>query len=319
MQLKLRRIQIMSSNLANESEQVEVRPVAGKIGAEVGGVRLSGKLESATIKAIRQALLQYKVLFFRGQDHLDEAAQEAFGRLLGDLAPHPTVPVVSGTESVLDINSERGARAIFWHSDVTFVDAYPSISILRALVVPPYGGDTVWANTAAAYQSLPEKLRELADTLWAVHTNAYDYVTPKGQSDAVRKYYDVARSTVFETEHPVVRIHPETGERTLLLGHFIQKFVGLSTSDSAHLFAVLQGHVTRFEHTVRWRWSKGDVAIWDNRATQHILVDDYGDQPRVLRRVTITGDVPSSIDGKRSVIRSKRPLVPAEPAGAQAQ
>jgi taurine dioxygenase len=309
----------MSSNFAGEANRLEVRPVAGQIGAEIAGVRLSGDLEAPTVKAIRQALLQYKVLFFHGQDHLDEAAQEDFGRLLGDLAPHPTVPVVVGTESVLDINSERGARAIFWHSDVTFVDAYPAISILRALIVPPFGGDTVWANTAAAYQSLPSKLQELADTLWAVHTNAYDYVSPKGQSEAVRKYYDVARSTVFETEHPVVRVHPETGERALLLGHFIQRFVGLSSSDSAHLFAVLQGHLTRFEHTVRWQWSKGDVAIWDNRATQHILIDDYGDQPRILRRVTISGDVPAGIDGKRSLVRSKRPLSPADAAAAQAQ
>jgi alpha-ketoglutarate-dependent sulfate ester dioxygenase len=309
----------MSSDFAGGTSQLQVRPVAGKIGAEISGLRLSGKLEAPTVKAIRQALLRYKVLFFRGQDHLDEAAQEDFGRLLGDLAPHPTVPVVAGTASVLDINSERGARAIFWHSDVTFVDSYPAISILRALIIPPYGGDTVWANTAAAYQSLPAKLRELADTLWAVHTNAYDYVTPKGQSEAVKKYYDLARSTVFETEHPVVRVHPETGERALLLGHFIQKFTGLSSSDSAHLFAVLQGHVTRFEHTVRWQWSKGDVAIWDNRATQHILVDDYGDQPRILRRVTITGDVPASIDGKRSLVRSKRTTSPAEASAAPAQ
>jgi alpha-ketoglutarate-dependent taurine dioxygenase len=165
----------MSSNPISETDQVEVHPVTGKIGAEVSGIRLSGRLESATLRALRQALLQYRVLFLRGQDHLDEAAHEEFGRLFGDLAPHPTVPVVPGTESVLEINSERGAGAIFWHSDVTFVDAYPQASILRALVVPSHGGDTVWANTAAGYQSLPGKLRDLADHLWALHSNAYDY------------------------------------------------------------------------------------------------------------------------------------------------
>jgi alpha-ketoglutarate-dependent taurine dioxygenase len=301
---------------ATSEHSFEVRAVAGRIGAEIGGIRLSGKLEPATLGALRQTLLRYKVLFFRGQDHLDESSQEAFGGLLGELVPHTTVPVIEGTKSVLDINSERGARAIFWHSDVTFVDAYPAFSILRALVVPPYGGDTVWANTAATYQSLPERLRDLADTLWAVHTNAYDYVIPKGRAEAVQKYYELARSTVFETEHPVVRVHPETGERTLLLGHFIQKITGLSSSDSAHLFNILQGHVTRLENTVRWQWAKGDVAIWDNRATQHILVDDFGDQPRVLRRVTVEGDVPVSIDGKRSVIRGRRPSHQAAEASA---
>lgn len=302
----------MSVQATHQSLALDVRPVAGHLGAEVAGIHLSGNLEPATVAAIRQALLQYKVLFFHDQHHLDEEAQEAFGRLLGKLAPHPTVPVVDGTESVLDINSERGARAIFWHSDVTFIDAYPAISILRAVEVPSYGGDTVWANTATAYQSLPNQLRDLADHLWAVHTNAYDYVQPNGRAEAVQHYYEVARSTVFETEHPAVRIHPETSERTLLLGHFIKRFVGFKAEDSAHIFSVLQGHVTRLANTVRWRWAKGDVAMWDNRATQHILVDDYGEQARVLRRVTVAGDVPVSVDGRHSIVRRKTQPVPAE-------
>lgn len=308
----------MSTIGNSNTTDLDIRPVAGQIGAEVTGVRLSGDLAPATSSAIKQALLKYKVLFFRGQDHLDEETQEAFGRLFGELAPHPTVPVVKGTESVLDINSERGARAIFWHSDVTFIDAYPAVSILRALVIPPYGGDTVWANTATAYQSLPNQLRDFADHLWAVHTNAYDYVQPNGRAEAVQQYYEAARSTIFETEHPAVRIHPETGERTLLLGHFIKSFVGFKAEDSAHIFSVLQGHVTRLDNTVRWRWAKGDVAIWDNRATQHILVDDYGEQARVLRRVTVAGDVPVSVDGRHSIVRRKTQTVPDEHAQAAA-
>ena len=297
----------MSTQAITIKEEIsfEVHPVAGRIGAEIVGIRLSGKLPPTTVDEIRQALLTHKVLFFRGQDHLDETSHEAFGRLFGELAPHPTVPVIDGTKSVLDIDSERGARAIFWHSDVTFVDAYPAVSILRAVVAPPYGGDTVWANTAAAYQSLPSELRNLADGLWAVHTNAYDYVWPLGRVEAVQRYYETARSTIFETRHPVVRVHPETGERTLLLGHFIKHFVHLSATDSNRIFSVLQGYVTRLDNTVRWRWSAGDVAMWDNRATQHILVDDYGDQPRILRRVTVAGDIPVSIDGQHSVLRKK--------------
>jgi alkyl sulfatase len=279
----------------------------------------AGELEPATVQAIRRTLFKYKVIFFRGQAHLDDASHEAFGRLLGDIVPHPTVPSVKGTDAVLDIDGRRGNRATSWHTDVTFVDAYPQASILRALIVPTHGGDTVWANTAAAYQSLPPKLQEVADNLWAVHSNAYDYAAPASRlrGEALKRYVEVFTSTVYETEHPVVRVHPETGERTLVLGAFVRKFVGLTQANSKPLFDLLQGYVTRLENTVRWRWAVGDVAIWDNRATQHIAVDDYGDQPRLHRRVTVAGDVPVSIDNRRSAIRKKEPARP-EPAVAAA-
>jgi alpha-ketoglutarate-dependent sulfate ester dioxygenase len=294
-------------NTNGRGTNFEVHPIAGHIGAEVVGVRLSGELESTTVEEIRRALLKYEVIFFRGQTHLDEPSHEAFGRLLGNIVPHPTVPSVRGTEAVLNIDGTNGNRAVAWHTDVTFVDAYPQASILRALVVPTHGGDTVWANTAAAYHSLPLKLREISDNLWAVHSNAYDYSVPSAnlKPDALRRYFEVFSSTVYETEHPVVRVHPETQERTLVLGAFVQKFVDLPKADSRTLFNLIQSYVTRVENTVRWRWSVGDVAIWDNRATQHAAVDDYGDQPRLHRRVTVAGDVPVSIDGRRSVTRKK--------------
>jgi alpha-ketoglutarate-dependent sulfate ester dioxygenase len=295
----------MSTN--GKETSIEILPIAGRIGAEIAGVRLWGDLEPATVESIRQALFKYKVIFFRGQAHLDEASHEAFGRLLGDIVPHPTAPSVKGTETVLDIDGTYGNRATAWHTDVTFVDAYPQASILRALIVPTHGGDTAWANTAAAYQSLPPKLQEIANNLWAVHSNAYDYSVPARQArpEALKRYFDVFASTVYETEHPVVRIHPGTGERTLILGAFLRKFVDLPQADSKQLFALLQGYVTRLENTVRWRWSVGDVAIWDNRATQHVAIDDYGKQPRLHRRVTVAGDVPVSIDGRRSRILKK--------------
>jgi alpha-ketoglutarate-dependent taurine dioxygenase len=296
----------MSVNGNGNHPSIDVRPVAGRIGAEVVGARLSGQLDASTVNAIHQALFKYKVLFFRGQNHLDEASHEAFGRLLGDIVPHPTVPSLRGTEAILEIDGAHGNRAIAWHTDVTFVDAYPQASILRAVVVPEHGGDTVWANTAAAYQALPAHLRTLADGLWAVHSNAYDYSVPvKADNDSLRKYFAQFTSTVYETEHPVVRIHPETGERTLVLGAFVRKFVGLPAADSAQLYTLLQGYITRLENTVRWRWKAGDVAIWDNRATQHSAVNDWGDQPRILRRVTVAGEAPISLDGRRSFIRKQ--------------
>jgi taurine dioxygenase len=286
-----------------------VRQVAGRIGAEVLGLRLASDLTEETLAALRRALHQHKVLFFRNQEHLGDAEQEAFGRRFGPIVSHPTVPPRDGTEVILELDASRGGgRANHWHTDVTFVDAYPQASILRAVIVPAYGGDTVWANTAAAYQELPEDLRALADRLWGVHTNDYDYaaIRPNASEADRRRHAEVFTATVYETEHPVVRVHPETGERTLILGGFLQKLIGYRQSDSARLIEILQSHVIRLENTVRWRWSAGDVAIWDNQATQHYAIDDYGDQPRVMRRVTVAGDVPFGVDGRTSVSR-KRP------------
>jgi taurine dioxygenase len=169
-------------------------------------------------------------------------------------------------------------------------------------------------NTAAAYQLLTPPLRDLADNLWALHSNRSDYAgfRPTGKPEPLKRYHEVFTSTVYETQHPLVRVHPGTGERTLVLGAFVQKILGVSSADSPHLFALYQGHVTRLENTVRWHWSVGDVVLWDNRATQHSAVDDYGDQPRILRRVTVAGDVPLSVEGKNSVLRRKVSFSPPD-------
>src|SRR5262249_9863032 len=153
---------------------LDVRPITPAIGATIHGVRLVGDLPAATVAAIRDALLRHRVVFFRGQGHLDESGHQAFARLLGPLVPHPIVPPLAGTEAVLPIHAENG-RANRWHTDVTFVPAFPQFSVLRGVVIPPVGGDTVWANTVAAYETLPPLLRGLADQLWALHSNVYDY------------------------------------------------------------------------------------------------------------------------------------------------
>lgn len=290
------------------STQLDIRRVGGRLGAEIAGVRLGPDLTDETVQAIYDALHKHKVIFFRGQGHLDDAEQEAFAERLGQPVAHPTVPVRNG-RFLLELDSQHGGRANSWHTDVTFVDAYPKASILRAVVSPEYGGDTVWANTTEAYNRLPDELKALADNLWALHTNAYDYAATRNNAtkEAIEAYQSVFASKVYETEHPVVRVHPVTGERTLVLGHFIKSFVGFSTQDSRRLFDLLQEHVVRLENTVRWRWQQGDVAIWDNRATQHYAVDDYGDQRRVMRRVTLDGDVPVSITGERSRVIKPEP------------
>jgi alpha-ketoglutarate-dependent sulfate ester dioxygenase len=178
--------------------------------------------------------------------------------------------------------------------------------VLRGLVIPPVGGDTVWANTVAAYETLPPLLRGLADQLWALHSNVFDYAAtrPNATARQVRYVETVLQSTIHETEHPVVQVHPLTGERAIILGCFARRFLGVSSADSAHLFAMLQDHVTRLENMVRWRWSAGDVVIWDNRATQHKAIDDYGDQRRIVRRVTIDGPVSVGIDGRHGKRRN---------------
>lgn len=302
-------------NQKDTNSPLDIAPVAGRLGAEIRGVNLADDLSDETIRAIRAALVRHKVIFFRGQHTLDNARQEAFANRLGKLVAHPTVPVASGSTALLELDSAEGHAAASWHTDVTFVDAYPEASILRAITVPEAGGDTQWANCAAAYQELPEPLRALADQLWAVHTNLYDYAAVVGNGEArLSQYQNVFASTIYETEHPVVRVHPESGEPVLLLGHFVKNFVGFNQTDSVRLLNILQDHVTRPENVVRWRWQTGDVAIWDNRATQHRAVADFGPQRRTLRRATIAGDVPVGLDGRRSRIIKKERPAPAEQA-----
>jgi taurine dioxygenase len=285
------------------SKHFETQPVAGRIGAEIVGLDLSSSLSDEVISDIRRTLVQYKVIFFRGQHQLDQAGQVAFARRFGEVTTaHPTVPSLAEHPEVLDLDYGRTvARANNWHTDVTFVDRPPLGSILRALIIPAYGGDTVWANSVTAYQDLPTHLRKLADELWAIHSNAYDYAAAAVDvPEDVRAYRDVFTSTVYETLHPVVRIHPESGERGLFIGGFVRRFQGLSSTESSDILRLLQHYVTRLENTVRWRWQVGDVAFWDNRATQHYAIDDYGNQPRRVQRVTIVGDIPVGIDGKYS-------------------
>ncbi|MEU0072866.1 TauD/TfdA family dioxygenase [Streptomyces sp. NPDC006332] len=288
---------------APENTTLTVEKIGGRIGALITGVRLGGDLDEPTVAAIRAAALEHKVVFFRDQHHLDADSHEAFGRLLGEPVAHPTVPAADG-KYAFAVDNDHGGRANQWHTDVTFVPAYPAFSILRAEVVPSYGGNTLWANTAAAYAELPDALKLLAENLQAVHTNDYDYaaVRPDAPSTEQSRFRKVFTSTKFETEHPVVRVHPETGERVLLLGNFVQRLAGLRGNDSRALINVFQSHIERPENTVRWQWRVGDVALWDNRATQHYGVDDSDDHERTLRRVTIDGTVPVGVDGGRSVL-----------------
>jgi len=298
------------SNQPDPDGGIDIRAMAGRIGAEVRGLSLSDSMPETEVQAILRALYRHKVIFFRGQHHLDDPGQEAFTARLGEVVVHATLPARPGTKAMLDLDSEHGGIANSWHTDLTFLEHIPAASVLRGVVIPEAGGDTLWANTATAYAFLPTPLRLLADQLWALHTNAYDYAAelPDGKAEVKAMRDRIHRSTfvstAYETEHPLVRVHPVTGERALLLGHFIKRFVGLNPEDSRRLFDTFQEHIVRPENTVRWRWCEGDVAIWDNAATQHRAIADFGQQRRILRRVTITGPAPVAVDG-----RASRPLV----------
>lgn len=292
------------------STPLTVTKLGSRIGARIGGVRLGGDLDAVTVDEIHQALLRHKVIFFRGQHHLDDDQQHAFAKLLGTPVGHPTAKYLANGASVITpIDSEYG-KASRWHTDVTFVPDYPAASILRAVTLPSYGGSTLWASTAAAYAALPEPLKHLAEHLWALHSNRFDYVAGPAEptTDQQRAFRTVFEKPDFRTEHPVVRVHPETGERTLLAGDFVRGFVGLDNHESHVLLELLQARITVPENTIRWNWEPGDVAIWDNRATQHRAVDDYDDQHRVMHRVTLMGDVPVDVHGQRSRMISGVPL-----------
>jgi taurine dioxygenase len=278
----------------------DIRKITGRIGAEIVGLDPSGNLDVAQVGFLADALHEHKALVFRNV-RLDDEGQQRFARHFGELTKaHPTVPAVDGAPTVLPVDSEEG-RANHWHTDVTFVLNPPKASTLRSLVVPPYGGETLIANAAAAYRDLPEPLRAFADTLRAIHTNDYDYVQPPetvGEKERERRAQFVSRK--YRTAHPVVRVHPVTGERGLFIGGFAQRIVGLSVTESRDLLRLLQSYVTRPENIVRVAWEPDQLVLFDNRITQHYAVDNYDDLPRRLHRVTVAGDVPAGIDGEPS-------------------
>jgi alpha-ketoglutarate-dependent taurine dioxygenase len=284
--------------------RVGVTQLAGNIGAEITGADTGTPLADDVIAQIRQALLDHKVVFLRGQN-LDYQRQVRFAERLGPLTlGHPTLASPPGQPFLEEIDSHKGGKVNYWHTDVTFVDQPPAFTLLHAVVIPAVGGDTLWANTVTAYQSLPAELRELADRLRVLHTNDFDYARPFNRGEqadpATAAAHKEFLSTVYETEHPLVRVHPETGERSLMLGGFARTVPGFTPQASRDLIRLLQEYITRPEQTVRWRWREGDLAIWDNRATQHYAIADYGSAHRRGERVTVAGPVPVGVDGRPS-------------------
>ena len=213
---------------------------------------------------------------------------------------------------MLQLAANQGMAANSWHTDVTFVDRVPAISILRGVTIPPYGGTTVWANTVAAYEALPLAAQGARRRLWAVHTNDYDYAADArtgGRRTRARRPRPRAVPLDGRTRPstPWSACTPRPASARCCSATSSSSFVGLNSSESSAVFQLLQNRVTKLENTVRWPWQQGDVAMWDNRATQHYAVADFGNHRREVRRVTVAGDVPVGIDGRESRVWSATP------------
>jgi alpha-ketoglutarate-dependent taurine dioxygenase len=284
---------------------LDVRPMAGHIGAEILGVDLAQPLDAATVAEIRSTLLRWKVVFFRDQD-ITQRQHIAFGRLFGEVTPaHPTLPAAfpeypeilllgRGNEFMKD-----GPRIESrWHTDVTFVPNPPMASILRGIVIPPYGGDTQFANLAVAYEQLSPEVQRFIDGLHAVHHNVLPLARGEMPSGLANKF----ASSDLRAVHPVVRVHPETGEKVVFVNpNFTSHIVELSRQEGRHLLAMLYEHMTNPSFTVRFRWQPGSIAFWDNRATAHLVPTDVPSEfERTMQRITVAGDVPVGVDGSPS-------------------
>jgi taurine dioxygenase len=271
-----------------------VTEVTPGFGAVVDDVKLRADLDGETIAALRQALLDHKVIFLRDQS-LDPAAMTALATRFGEPTPaHPVEPSVEGFPEVLSLDSDEGARADVWHSDLTFQESPPLGAMLHAEVVPDVGGDTLWVDMCAAYEALSPTMREILSGLTASHspTKAGGYFAAREVGDGSK-----ASSTASAVaHHPVVRVHPEAGQRALFVNPlFTDRIDGLRRSESNALLDLIQSIAVRPEAMLRWRWGAGDLAFWDNRCTMHYALRDFGTNPRRMIRVALEGDVPVGV------------------------
>jgi taurine dioxygenase len=283
------------SSLAHSLDDVglDIAPLSPAIGAEIGGLDLSAVPSPAVLAALRAALLEWKVLFFRDQDITTEQHLD-FARQFGALEVHPFAPHKPGYPEVLALTHDREnkGRENTWHSDVTW-RVEPSLgSVLRALEVPPVGGDTLFADMYQAYEGLSDTVRAKIDGRAAVHDFAHFrlMLRKKGKTEAEIEEFNRAYPMV---EHPIVRTHPETGRKALYVNAaFTQSIVGLERDESDSLLRHLYAQASIPEYQCRFRWRANSIAFWDNRSTQHYAVSDYWPAVRRMERVTIVGDRP---------------------------
>lgn len=278
---------------------IEVEKIGGRVGALIRGIKLAGDMPREQARAIYEAMLKYKVVFLRDQ-FASDAEMNGFAGLLGEPAPYKYDQSPVDGDYAWHIHAGE-IRSDHWHSDLSWEVDPVSVGILSPVELPEYGGETVWSNLVAAYEEMPAPLRAMADQLWAVHSTR----KPIQLSFANLSQADLDKEKLFTnasrgTRHPVVTVHPETGERSLMLGNVYSYFEGFTRSPGQHIWEAIHHYATRPENTIRWHWRLGDVAIWDNRACLHYGVNDIGEQPRTMRRISLKGVPPRSISGECS-------------------
>ncbi len=273
---------------------ITVTPIAGALGAEVGGIDLSQPLAPADVAAMRRALLDNLVIFFRDQQLTPETYM-TFAKAFGTPMEYPMIKGIEGFPFITEIVKQKHEKVNFggiWHSDTTYLEIPPMGSMLYALEVPPHGGDTLFANQYLAYESLSAPLRQFLDGLPGVSTSVKADVS-KTREDMIRGAGDDAGAFDLVAEHPAVRTHPETGRRALYVNiAHTSHFQGMTEAESAPILEYLFQHQVRPEFTCRFSWRPGSLAFWDNRAAQHNPINDYHGFRRVMRRITLAGDRP---------------------------
>ena len=274
---------------------IQVRRVAGALGAEVSGVDLSRPLPAGVAAELRRAWLEHLVLFFRGQDLAPEQYM-AFARSWGTPVEYPFVRGIEGFPVIIEVKKLEHETVNFggiWHSDTAYLELPPMASMLLARELPPYGGDTEFANMYLAYESLSDGLKSTLAGLRAVNSSARADVT-RTREDRIKSGGGGAEKKQFNADHPVVRTHPETGRKALYVNvAHTARFVGWSEEESRPLLEYLFRHQVRPEFTCRFAWQPGSIALWDNRCAQHNPVNDYHGHRRLMHRITLAGDRPT--------------------------
>jgi taurine dioxygenase len=274
---------------------ISIQPLGPAIGACVGGIDLTRAIDAEQRETLLAALLRHHVLFFENQP-VTAVQQRDLARAFGDLHLHPVYPRHPDAPEiiVLDTHDENPPDNDNWHTDVTFIARPPMGALLSARVLPPTGGDTLWASGIAAYEGLSEPLRRLLDPLHAEHSFIQSFPAWRyARTPAERATWEAAVAQHPDIVHPVVRTHPVSGKRGLFVNEgFTSRIVELQKTESDAILALLRAHQAKPEYTVRWRWKPYDLAFWDNRLTQHYATADYLPHRRVMHRATILGDVP---------------------------
>jgi taurine dioxygenase len=273
---------------------LDIRPISGALGAEIFGVELARELDAEAVAAIRGALLDHLVIFFRDQD-LPPDRFLAFARRFGTTVEYPLVKGIDGYPEIIRVAKLEHERVNFggiWHSDTTYLEIPPMGTLLVAREVPPYGGDTLFANMYLAYETLSDGMKRLLQDLRGVSSSAKADAS-KTREDRIRSDPTSNSHAEFLAEHPVVRTHPETGRKALYVNvAHTTSFAGMTEAESAPILEYLFRHQTRPEFTCRFAWRVGSLAFWDNRAVQHNPINDYHGFRRVMHRITLAGDKP---------------------------